>query len=162
MINRVVLVGRLTRDPELRNTTSGGAVCSFTLAVDNRGKAADGSKTASYIPCVVFSQQAENVAQFVRKGSLVGVEGRLSQRSYDRKDGTKATVIEVLCDSVQFLEPKSASGERGSTTTPTFNDVPAVEEENNLDSIDIADDDLPFQLSKGKENYYGIQKSQTT
>ena len=143
MINRVVLVGRLTRDPELRNTTSGGAVCSFTLAVDNRGKGPDGSKTASYIPCVVFSQQAENVAQFVRRGSLVGIEGRLNQRSYDRKDGTKATVIEVLCDSVQFLEPKSTTGERG-TTTPTFNDVPAAEEDNHLDSIDIADDDLPF------------------
>lgn len=142
MINRVVLVGRLTRDPELRNTTSGNAVCSFTLAVDNRTKGQDGSKTASFIPCVVFSQQAENVSQFVRKGSLVGIEGRLNQRSYDRKDGTKATVIEVLCDSVQFLEPKASTGD--TTPAPTFNDVPAVEEENHLDSIDIADDDLPF------------------
>jgi single-strand DNA-binding protein len=142
MINRVVLVGRLTRDPELRNTTTGNAVCSFTLAVDNRTKGQDGSKTASFIPCVVFSQQAENVSQFVRKGSLVGIEGRLNQRSYDRKDGTKATVIEVLCDSVQFLEPKASTGD--AAPAPTFNDVPAVEEENHLDSIDIADDDLPF------------------
>lgn len=141
MINRVVLVGRLTRDPELRNTNSGNAVCTFTLAVDNRMKNPDGSKSASFITCVVFSQQAENVSQFVRKGSLVGVEGRLNQRSYDRKDGTKASVIEVICDSVQFLEPKA---ERGETPAATFNDVPAVEDDNHLDSIDIADDDLPF------------------
>lgn len=141
MINRVVLVGRLTRDPELRNTNSGNAVCTFTLAVDNRMKNPDGSKSASFITCVVFSQQAENVSQFVRKGSLVGVEGRLNQRSYDRKDGTKASVIEVICDSVQFLEPKA---ERGEAPAATFNDVPAVEDDNHLGSIDIADDDLPF------------------
>ena len=151
MINRVVLVGRLTRDPELRNTTSGGAVCSFTLAVDNRGKAADGSKTASYIPCVVFSQQAENVAQFVRKGSLVGVEGRLSQRSYDRKDGTKATVIEVLCDSVQFLERKEDGApsliDSNEQAPAAYQPDPEPIEEpakKNVSSIDVTDDDLPF------------------
>lgn len=143
MINRVVLVGRLTRDPELRNTNTGNSVCSFTLAVDNRQKNPDGSKSASFIPCVVFSQQAENVTQFVKKGSLVGVEGRLAQRSYDRRDGTKATVIEVICDSVQFLEPKST----GTTTTsqastaPTYDDVPA---EDSSTTIDIEDDALPW------------------
>ena len=144
MINRVVLVGRLTRDPELRRTGNGTAVASFTVAVDNRTKDANGNRTTSFIPCTIWNQQAENVVRFVHKGSLVGVEGRLNQRSYQNKEGKNVQVIEVICDSVQFLEPKSASGERGSTTTPTFNDVPAVEEENNLDSIDIADDDLPF------------------
>jgi single-strand DNA-binding protein len=143
MINRVVLVGRLTRDPELRNTNSGNPVCTFTLAVDNRQKAADGSKTTSYITCVVFSQQADNVSKFVRKGSLVGVEGRLQQRSYERKDGGKANVIEVLCDSVQFLEPKSQS--QATSDSISFDDEPQVpSNESNLDSIEIVDDDLPF------------------
>ena len=142
MINRVVLVGRLTRDPELRNTNSNNPVCTFTLAVDNRTKASDGSKTASFITCVVFSQQADNVAKFVRKGSLVGVEGRLNQRSYERKDGTKASVIEVVCDSVQFLEPK---GTNDSNDTVTFDDAPANKtEENNIEAIDLVNDDIPF------------------
>lgn len=141
MINRVVLVGRLTRDPELRNTNSNNPVCTFTLAVDNRQRGEDGKTTASFITCVVFSQQADNVSKYVRKGSLVGVEGRLNQRSYERKDGTKANVIEVICDSVQFLEPKSANEK---TETVTFDDEPS-NSDNNLDSIDIAvSDDLPF------------------
>ena len=138
MINRVVLVGRLTRDPELRNTNSGNAVCTFTLAVDNRMKNPDGSKSASFITCVVFSQQAENVSQFVRKGSLVGVEGRLNQRSYDRKDGTKASVIEVICDSVQFLESKAQSQNRSqSNMGPSPYDYQVT-----TNDVDVADD--PF------------------
>ena len=142
MINRVVLVGRLTRDPELRNTNSGNAVCSFTVAVDNRGKTSDGEKTASFIPCVVFSQQADNVSKYVRKGSLVGVEGRLSQRSFERKDGSKGTAIEVICDSVQFLEPK---GNNTNNEAVTLDETPVnTTAESNLDSYSLPDDDLPF------------------
>lgn len=147
MINRVVLVGRLTRDPELRKTATDTSVASFTLAVDNRGKGADGQKTASFIPCQVWNAQADNVVKFTRKGSLVGVEGRLNQRSYDRKDGTKANVLEVICDSVQFLEPKS-EGKEGTTNVEVAAgfepDEPAKEDSKNLKSIDIVDDDLPF------------------
>ena len=144
MINRVVLVGRLTRDPELRNSNTGNPVCNFTLALDNRQKAADGTKTTTFINCVVFSQQADNVSKFVRKGSLVGVEGRLQQRNYERKDGTKASVIEVLCDSVQFLEPKSTNE---ASETVVFNDTPSSKtNDRNLDTIEVPDesDDLPF------------------
>ena len=142
MINRVVLVGRLTRDPELRKTNSGNSVCSFSVAVDNRQKNPDGTKSASFIPCVAFSQSADSMSKFTRKGSLVGIEGRLNQRSYQRQDGTKASVLEVLCDSVQFLEPKAAIAvENGDTP----NDVSQVENEGkNLDSLDLPDDDLPF------------------
>ena len=139
MINRVVLVGRLTRDPELRNTNSGSNVCSFTVAVDNRQKNPDGSKGTSFIPCVCFAQTADLVSKYLRKGALVGVEGRLSQRSYERKDGTKASVLEVICDSVQFLEPKGSD----SVETPVFDDV-REDESSNLDSISLPDDDLPF------------------
>ena len=92
MINRVVLVGRLTRDPELRRTTNGTSVASFTIAIDNRTKGPNGEKTTSFIPCTVWNQAAENVSRFTRKGSLVGIEGRLNQRSYESKDNRKVSV----------------------------------------------------------------------
>ena len=94
MINNVVLVGRLTRDPELRTTNSGTSVCSFTVAVDNRQKNPDGTKSASFIPCTAFQQSADNMSKFLKKGSLVGIVGRLNQRSYLNKDNVKVTVIE--------------------------------------------------------------------
>lgn len=137
MVNRVVLVGRLTRDPELRRTANEVAVATFTLAVDNRTRGADGQRTASFIPCTVFGAAADNTAKYTRKGSLVGVDGRLNQRVYERKDGTKANYIDVICDSVQFLEPKS-------DTLTDDETVDTTEESQNLDSIDIIDDDLPF------------------
>ena len=146
MINRVVIVGRLTRDPELRRTGAGNPVCTFTVALDNRLKNPDGSKSTSFIPCVVFSASAETVSKFARKGMLVGIEGRLNQRSYQKADGSKASVIEVLCDSVQFLEKREVENEE--MEIPPFDDV--VPENNNsnesknLDSIEITDDDLPF------------------
>ena len=139
MINRVILVGRLTRDPELRRTKDGSAVTSFTVAVDNRTKNPDGSRGTTFVPCVAFQQSAENTSKYTKKGSLVGVEGRLTQRSYTRQDGSKATVYEVICDNVQFLEPKGANDNQ----CVTFDDAP-VSDSNNLESIDMPDDDLPF------------------
>ena len=141
MINRVVLVGRLTRDPELRKTIN-SAVASFTIAVDNRLKGPNGEKTTSFIPCVAWNQQAENTVKFVRKGSLVGVEGRLNQRTYDSKDGRKVQIIEVICDSVQFLEPKGTNSLQNDNNGFVPDYVPDdVEERKNVSSIDIADDD---------------------
>ena len=87
MINRIVLVGRATRDPELRSTNSDKPVTSFSIAVDNGMKNQDGTRGTCFLNCTVFNQQAENVAKFTRKGSLVGVEGRLNQRNFTRKDG---------------------------------------------------------------------------
>ena len=146
MINRVVLVGRLVRDPELRRTTSGMSVASFTVAIDNRTKGPNGERTTSFIPCTVWSQAAENVSRFTRKGSLVGIEGRLNQRSYETKDNRKVSVVEVICDSVQFLERKPEEGaplvEQNEYTYQPKNDV--VAETNNVEGIDIAEDDLPF------------------
>lgn len=141
MINRVVLVGRLTRDPELRKTNSGSSVASFTVAIDNRVKNPDGTKSTSFIPCTCWNQTADTVSKFTRKGSLVGVEGRLNQRSYQKQDGTKASVLEVICDSVQFLEPKAAG--EGETET-VFDDTPVQDDNKNLDQLDLPDDDLPF------------------
>lgn len=140
MINRIVLVGRLTRDPELRKTNNDKPVASFTLAVDNRTKNAEGQKTASFIPITVWNDQATNVCKFVRKGSLVGVDGRLVQRNFDRKDGTKASVLEVIADSVQFLEPKGTKSE-----APTKEENISQEEpETDMKDVDLVNDDLPF------------------
>ena len=140
MINNVVLVGRLTRDPELRNS---GNIAVFTVAIDNLGK----EKSTSFIPCVVLNpQRSETVAKFAKKGLLVGVEGRLNQRSYQKADGTKASVLEVIVDSIQFLERRDGPVANEEMEIPSFDDVtPAAEDENkNLDSIEITDDDLPF------------------
>ncbi len=106
MINRVVMVGRMTRDPELRRTQNGSAVTSFTLAI-NRPQRNEGEQQADYISCVVWNKVAENVDKYCSKGSLVGVEGRLRSRSYDNAQGQRVYVTEVVCDSVQFLETKS-------------------------------------------------------
>ncbi len=144
MINRVVLVGRLTRDPELRKTGAGNSVATFTVALDNRQKNADGTKSTSFIPVVVFSASADTVSKYARKGMLVGVEGRLNQRSYLKADGSKASVIEVVADSVQFLERREPV-ENEEMDIPPFDDVSPVQEDSkNLDSIEITDDDLPF------------------
>lgn len=143
MLNRVILIGRLTRDPELRKTTSGTAVASFSLAVDDSYKGPNGEKNTLFMNCSIFGARGENVAKFTRKGSLVAVSGRLNQRKYNRKsDNVQMTVTEVICDSVDFLDTKSSNG----SATPS-NDNETVSEEaqgNNLDSIDVVDDDLPF------------------
>lgn len=145
MINRVVIVGRLTRDPELKKTNSGTSVCSFSVAVDNRQKNPDGTRSTSFIPCTAFAQSADNMSKYVKKGSLVGVEGRLNQRNFTRNDGSKGNVLEVICDSVQFLEPKGTTA-NSSDDTPVFNDEPNQSQNNskNLDSLELPDDDLPF------------------
>ena len=136
MINRVVLVGRLTKDPELRRTQNGTAVTSFTLAIDNRFKNENGDKTTSFIPCVVWNQQAENCVRFIHKGSLVGIEGRLNQRTYQNKEGNNVQVIEVMCDSVQYLDPKKQEESSSQQTQST--------ETENTNNINVPDDDLPF------------------
>ena len=144
MINNVVLVGRLTRDPELKTTNSGTSVCSFTVAVDNRQKNSDGTKSTSFIPCTAFQQAADNMSKFLKKGSLVGIVGRLNQRSYQNKDNVKVTVIEVLCDSVQFLEPKGEGRQVENDNSGFESDIPSQDESKNLDALDLPDDDLPF------------------
>ena len=143
MLNRIVLIGRLTRDPELRRTSSTDTpVAQFTLAVDDRVKDANGNKTTTFITVVVWHAQADNVAKFCRKGSLVAVDGRIRQRSFERRDGTKGSVIEVIADSVQFLEPK---GERTIPNEEFIPDEIVTDDGKNLDAIDVTDDDLPFQ-----------------
>ena len=144
MVNRVVLVGRLTRDPELRKTPTGVSVASFTLAVDNTRKNPDGTRGTCFLNCTVFREQGENLVKFCRKGSLVGVDGSLNQRNFVRQDGTKGSVIEVSVDSVTFLEPKGNNATVKADDEVSFDDVPTDNTGENLDSIDLPDDDLPF------------------
>ena len=108
MINRVILVGRLTRDPQPRKTPNGKSVTSFTVACDRKTKV-EGQENADFINCACWNKLADNVAQYTHKGSLVGVEGRIQTRSYDDQSGKRVFVTEVLADSVQFLEPKGTS-----------------------------------------------------
>ena len=109
MLNRVVLTGRLTRDPELRYTGSGTAVCSFTLAVDRQFRNQQGNREADFISCVIWRKSAENFATFTHKGSLVGLDGRLSTRNYENNQGQRVYVTEVTVDNFALLEPRSAN-----------------------------------------------------
>ncbi|MFC6292478.1 single-stranded DNA-binding protein [Macrococcus epidermidis] len=160
MLNRVVLVGRLTKDPEYRVTPSGVSVTTFTLAINRTFTNAQGERQADFINCVTFKKQAENVNNFLSKGSLAGVDGRLQSRSYDNQEGRRIFVTEVICDSVQFLEPKGTRNDGSQyeeyTQNKTPNDyhqqnkkaqqsTPATNPFANADGpIDISDDDLPF------------------
>ena len=155
MINRVILVGRLTKDPILRKTQSGFSVTSFTVACDRRIKT-EGQPTADFINCVWWNKVADNTAQYTHKGSLVGVEGRIQTRSYDDQSGRRVYVTEVVADSVQFLEPKGTNSAAAvNAYTPDYdagnqgyqsdNASPSYSSDfASSDTLDIASDDLPF------------------
>src|SRR5690625_3654043 len=107
MINRVVLVGRLTRDPDLRYTPNGIAVSNFTIAVNRPFTNQQGDRDADFINCVVWRKPAENLANYMKKGNMVGVDGRLQTRTYEDQDGKTVYVTEVVADSIQFLESRN-------------------------------------------------------
>lgn len=130
-MNRTILIGRLTKNPELRKSQSGNSIVNFTLAVDN-GKDKNGEKTTLFIDVVCFNATADNVAKYTSKGSLVGVDGKLHQRWYENKDGKKVNVIEIYADSVQFLETKKQKEEDEE------------DEEEPLTNDEVDDEDLPF------------------
>lgn len=133
MLNRIVLIGRLTKDPELRYTPNGKAVAGFTLAVDRAFRNQQGEKEADFINIVVWGAQAENSANFLSKGKLAAVDGRLQIRSYDGQDGQKRWITEVVADNVRFLSPKE--GGQGNSQGRT----------NDLGSdVNFSDEDIPF------------------
>ena len=118
MINRVVLVGRLTKDPELRYTPNGIASCRFTVAVNRTFANENGDRDADFISCVAWRKLAENLANYQRKGNLLGVEGRIQTGSYEGQDGKRVYTTDVVADSVQFLEPRTNSG--GQPNAPQY------------------------------------------
>jgi single-strand DNA-binding protein len=146
MMNRTILVGRLTKDPELKYTSSGVPVANFTLAVNRPFSSQSGEKEVDFINIQVWRKPAENVANFLSKGSLAGVDGRIQTRNYEGQDGKRVYITEVVADSVQFLEPKK-DGNNGGNTNQNTNNNPGNSGNNPLSNdgqIDIADDDLPF------------------
>ena len=140
-INSVVLVGNLTRDPELRHTPSGTAVCSLRLAVNTRRKdpaTGEWGEKPNYFDVTVWGQQGENCAQYLAKGRRVGVQGRLEWREWDAQDGTKRQAVEVIADAVQFLDSRGDTEAVGSY-------VPAQAAASTADFPSSAsDDDIPF------------------
>lgn len=168
MINSVVLVGRLTKDPELKYTQGGVAVTRFTLAVNRPFTNQQGQREADFVNCVTWRKQAENTANFLRKGSLTGIEGRIQTSNFEGKDGNRVFMTEVVADSVQFLEPRSANAERsggdfgapppqshGGQQQPSYQSTQQPSQQNYTSTnndpfsagggpIEVSDDDLPF------------------
>lgn len=132
MMNRATIVGRLTKDVELRYTQDGTAVASFTVACNRTF----GQKETDFIPCVTFKKQAENTSNYTKKGSLVGVDGRIQVRNYE-KDGKRIYVTEIIAESVQFLDSRSDSERQ-----PNQSSAPSGSPYKG--GIDVSDDDLPF------------------
>lgn len=151
MINRTILVGRLTKDPELKYTGSNIAYARFTMAVNRSFASPNGEREADFISCIVWRKQAENMTRFVSKGSLIGIEGRIQTGSYDDKDGNRRYTTDVVCDSVQFLEPKGQQNNEQSYVPREnqgqdnrYQERPSERRQQNTPSIDVSEDDLPF------------------
>jgi single-strand DNA-binding protein len=148
MINRVVLTGRLTREPELRTTGGGLSVCAFTLAVNRQFTKHDGEREADFINCVIWRKAAENFANFTTRGSLVGIDGRLQTRSYEDKSGKRVFVTEVIVDQFSLLESRKQRMEQEQA--PALQPVQLAQaqadpfQDSKANSVDISADDLPF------------------
>ena len=157
-MNKVILIGRLTRDPELRYTSSNVATASFSVAVDRNFTNQNGEREADFINIVVWRKQAENCKNYLTKGSQVAIEGRIQTRNYDDKDGKKVYVTEVLATNISFLDSKGTNNGGGSFDNlpePPMNEEASFESKDTVsvdtdpfeafgDSIEISDNDLPF------------------
>ena len=161
MINRTVLVGRLTRDPELKHTANNAAVVSFTLAVNRQFTNSQGEREADFINCVIWRKAAENFVKFTSKGSLVGIDGRIQTRNYENQQGQRVYVTEVVVDNFSLLESRkdNSNNNDNSNQAPSYNQSKNSNNSNgssnskpnmsdpfadNSKPMDISDDDLPF------------------
>lgn len=156
MINNLTLVGRLTKDPDLKYTGNGTAVATFKLAVNRNFTNQSGEREADFINCVIWRKPAETLANYAKKGVLIGVTGRIQTRSYDNQQGQKVYVTEVIADNFQLLESKRADSSQntqgsGVSNSQTNNYTRNQQNTNSAtadpfgnSSIDISDDDLPF------------------
>ena len=132
-MNKVILVGRLTRDPELRSTTSGFNTANFSVAVQRNFKNKDGNYDADFINCVAFRNQADFISKYFKKGNMIGIEGRIQSRSYDANDGSKRYVTEVNVENVEFVGSKNDAGgdmnySNNSSDSGFYPDAPLVNE----------------------------------
>ncbi|SON68011.1 single-strand DNA-binding protein [Latilactobacillus sakei] len=149
MINRVVLVGRLTRDVDLRYTQSGNAVGQFNIAVNRNFTNANGDREADFLNCIIWRKSAENLSNFTHKGSLIGIDGRLQTRNYENKEGQRVYVTEVVVDNFSLLDSKASGEASGKQSANHTQNKPQQNNQsdpfaNNGQAIDISDDDLPF------------------
>ena len=142
-MNVCVLVGRLTRDVELRRTGNGTAVASFTIAVNRTYADASGEKQADFIPCVVWQTQAENMARYCSKGSQVAVEGSLQSRQYQDNNGNNRNIIELVCNRVQYLSTNNNQGQ-AQQTQQTQQTTYVYDNNDPYGGFDIMDDDIQF------------------
>lgn len=151
MLNSVCLVGRLTRDPELKHTGNNVAVATFSLAVNRNFKDANGERETDFINCVIWRQQAENLANWAKKGALIGITGRIQTRSYENQQGQRVYVTEVVAENFQMLESRAAR--EGGNANGGYNQQPQQQAPNNSrggapfgnsNPMDIQDSDLPF------------------
>lgn len=153
-MNKVVLTGRLTKDPELKKTNSGISYCFFTIAVNRSYVSRQGNREADFINCVAWRVQAENLARYMRKGSLIGVDGEVRTRSYQDQDNKMVYITEILANAIEFLESKSAGSSQGyqsfSQDSPfEFNQKPEPRKQEDpfkemQAGLGITDDDIPF------------------
>ena len=158
-MNKAILIGRLTRNPELRTTPTGRNVCQFSIAVNRTYTNASGEREADFINCVVWDKQAENLARYQKKGNQIAVDGRIQTRNYDDKDGKKVYVTEILATNISFLDAKGTGNGGnnlyGMPEPPMANEevmperIETVSVEKDPfeafgDSIEISDNDLPF------------------
>ena len=148
-MNRVVLVGRLTRDPELRTTSSGTSQTRFTLAVNRRTAGADGQREADFISCVAWRGTAEAIAKYLKKGRELAVEGRIRTGSYDAQDGTKRYTTDVVVDNFTFIGSGSGANTNNDFDNGPSNDIATtdISEDPFKDfgnEVALSDDDLPF------------------
>ena len=160
-MNKAILIGRLTRDPELRTTPTGRNVCQFSVAVNRTYTNASGEREADFINCVVWDKQAENLARYQKKGNQIAVEGRIQTRNYDDKDGKRVYVTEILASNISFLDAKGTNA--GGNSFSNLPEPPMNEENSSMnnspvetvsvdtdpfeafgDSVEVSDNDLPF------------------
>lgn len=143
MINQVVLVGRLTKEVNLKYTPNNQAVATFSLAVNRNFKSQNGEREADFINCVIWRQQAENLANWAKKGALIGITGRIQTRSYENQQGQRVYVTEVVSETFQLLESRK-DREAGPSQGYSQPDFGRQAEPMNANPMDISDDDLPF------------------
>lgn len=147
-MNKVILIGRLARDPEMRTTPSGVATTSFTIAVQRNYANAQGDREADFISCVAWRKQAENIAKYCTKGSQVAVDGRIQTRNYDAQDGTKRYVTEVIADNVTFLGGRSTSSESSSYAANNYNNVSNTNDSMSSNNFGGSNDIVTTNLSE--------------
>lgn len=142
MINNVTLVGRMTRDAELRYTPQNQAVATFSIAVNRNFKSQNGEREADFINCVIWRQQAENLANWAKKGALIGITGRIQTRNYENQQGQRVYVTEVVAENFRLLEFNNQNNHSQNQGQPRNNQQPDFGR--NASPMDISDDDLPF------------------